>query len=385
MRKVLILLVAFAVMGTAAFADGKFTAWNEGIAFLYAQVGNSTSQVGWGPNWDKPSGAGADNEWTFGYDGKGYGFSGSFEFGFSNAAGGGPGLTLGNSSWQWFGAYFKPFGDAVKITLGAPRIDYVQWTYIEGYGAYSRFVSNDLAVAAEIKPMGGLTIGLADFLPANIVPGSLTLGNLGSGTNFDILSNFGVLLSYSMDNLGTLTAQYKVQNATGNPNTTRDSSNVGVGLNISAIQNIGINAGFNYDFVNSLMKVSASAKASLAPILIEADVAFAQSNVETADALKTVVPAFGSFGAEALVEYDMGTMGIGAQIGYDDGQGVGLLGESASAAWNGFEVYPYAVANFDNGSSIKIGFVYASGVAATANAAAGQSLIAIPITYVWAF
>jgi hypothetical protein len=32
-----------------------------------------------------------------------------------------------------------------------------------------------------------------------------------------------------------------------------------------------------------------------------------------------------------------------------------------SGSWDGFEVNPYVVRNFDKGSSVKLGFVYASG------------------------
>jgi len=366
MKRLVIAAVVLALVAIAAIpvvADGKFTAWNEGFAFLYAQVGSGSAQAGWGPNWDKPTGAGADNEWSFGYDGKGYGFSATLEFGTTQTADG-PQLAVGNAAWQWFGAYFKPW-DFLKVTLGAPRIDYVQWTYIEGFGAYSRFVNADLSAAFEIKPMDGLTIGLADYIPQVLASG-LNIGNLASGANLDIGNNFGVLASYTMANLGTFTAQYKRQDSNGAGTLT--SSSLGVGVLISAMTGISINAGFNYDLVNSLMAVSASGKVSMAPILVEADVAF-----------KQVSSSVSSFAAEVLGEYDMGTMGVGAQVGYDDGNGVGLLGEGASAAWDGFQIYPYVVANFDNGSYIRLGFVYASG--ANSHAA----VIAIPIQYVWAF
>jgi hypothetical protein len=374
MRKVLILLVVFAVIGTAAFADGKFTAWNYGLAFLYAQVGSNAAQAGWGPNFDKAVGAGPDNEWAFSYDGKGYGFTAAFEFALLTNANGQPGLALGTPSWQWWGTYFKPFGDVLKVTLGAPRIDYVQWSYLEGFGAYSRYIGSDLSVTAEIKPVTGLTVGLTEFIPWGGAAG-LNMGNFGTGTNMDFGNNFGLLASYTMDNLGTFTAQYKRQDSNGGGALT--STELGVGVAISAIKNLSINAGFGMaasttnGIDNYLMTVDASAKVTMSPMWLAVDAAF-----------KQVSTSLSSFAVEAGGEYDMGMLGVGAQVGYDDGNGVNLIGELASGAWAGFEVQPYVAANFDNGSYIRVGLVYASGAGTGVEK---DAVIAIPITYLWAF
>ena len=376
MRKVLILLVVFAVIGTAAFADGKFTAWDYGLAFLYAQVGSNPAQAGWGPNFDgtAKSSSGPDNEWAFSYDGKGYGFSAALEFSLTATAGGQAGLGIGNTAWQWWGTYYKPFGDVLKVTLGAPRIDYVQWTYLEGFGAYTRFINSDLSTTFEIKPVGGLTIALADYIPWSGLNGN-SLGNAGTGMNLDIADNFGVLASYTMDNLGTFTAQYKRQDSAPAA-ATLTSSEIGVGVAISAIKNFAINAAFGLrtDAVqDSLMAFSASAKVTLTPVWVAADVAYKQVN-----------PSLNSFAIEAGGEYDIGMLGVGAQVGYDDGNGVALIGELASGSWAGFEIQPYVAANFDNGSYIRLGIVYASGAGPTGSPQS-NSLIAIPITYLWAF
>lgn len=370
MRKVVILLVVFAVIGTAAFADGKFTAWDYGLAFLYAQVGSGSAQAGWGPNFDAPKGDGPDNEWAFSYDGKGYGFSAALEFALALTAGGQPGLGIGATSWQWWGTYFKPFGDVLKITLGAPRIDYVQWTYIEGYGAYTRYINSDLSVTAEIKPVTGLTIGLTEFIPWNGLPGN-NLGMAGTGEPMDFGNNFGLLASYTMDNLGTFTAQYKRQDSAPAA-ATLTSSELGIGVAISAIKNFAVNAAFGLRTdaaQDSLIGFSASAKVTMSPLWVAADVAY-----------KEMTTSLNSFAIEGAAEYDIGMLGVGAQIGYDDGNGVALIGELANGSWAGFELQPYVAANFDNGSYIRLGIVYASGAGPTGSPQS-NSLIAIPITY----
>jgi len=389
MKRLVIALVALAIVGGFAFADAtapvsKWTAWDYGIAFLWAQSGSSSPVAGWGPNFDLTNGnrsasglplnaaqMGPDNEWAFGYDGNGYGFSSALEFGLQATQGGQPGLAIGATSWQWWGAYFKPFGDYVKVTLGAPRIDYVQWTYIEGFGAYTRFINSDLSVTAEIKPIAGLTVAVADYIPANLAsPLANLLGNAGQGLNFDIGNNFGLLGSYTMANMGTLTVQYKRQNAETAGSAT--SSNVGLGVNVSAVKDLAVNAGFNYDLVNSLATLSASTKITMfSPITVAADVAFKQVNSST-----------NSFAAEGDVQYAIDKYSVGVTFGYDDGNGVGLMGELASASWAGGEVYPYVQANFDNGSYLRIGFVYASGAGSGAES---NSFTAVPITFLWAF
>jgi len=375
-----VVLALVALVGTAAFADGKFTAWNYGLAFLYAQVGSGPASAGWGPNFDGVAGkssSGPDNEWTFGYDGKGYGFSGSFEFSLTATTGGQPGLGIGNTAWQWWGAYFKPFGDVLKVTLGAPRIDYVQWTYLEGFGAYTRFINTDLSATAEIKPIAGLTVGLSEFIPWDGLNGT-DLGNMGTGQKMDFGNNFGLLGSYTMENLGTLTAQYKRQDSAPVAQTLT-STEFGLGVAITAVKDLSVNVGFGARAAtatginNYLMTVDASAKYTMSPAWVAVDAAYKQVNT-----------SLNSFAVEAGGEYDVGMLGVGAQIGYDDGNGVALIGELASGSWAGFEIQPYVAANFDNGSYIRIGIVYASGAGPTGSAQS-NSVIAIPITYLWAF
>ncbi len=86
---------------------------------------------------------------------------------------------------------------------------------------------------------------------------------------------------------------------------------------------------------------------------------------------------------------------IGATVGYDGGTGwlnQGIGNYQTVNAWNGLEIYPYVKANFDNGSSLKIGVVYTSGgvngtysVPGVFSNDASQSVLAVPIIYVWSF
>jgi len=386
MKRLVIVLVALAIVAGFAFADmaapvSKWTAWDYGLAFLWSQTGSNSAVAGWGPDFDSTgkSAAGPDNEWVLGYDGNGYGFSSALEFALAPTAGGQPGLAIGNTAWQWWGAYFKPFGDVVKVTLGAPRIDYVQWTYIEGFGAYTRFINSDLSVTAEIKPAAGFTVAIADFIPSDMAVGVLNIAHAGYGMNFDLGNNFGLLGSYTMANMGTLTVQYKKQD-TELPGASA-SSNLGVGVAITAIKDIAINAALGYDTVNSLATVSASTKITMFnPITVMADVAFKQFD--------TAAPGNGgytgnAFAIEGDVSYAIDKYSVGVTFGYDDGNGTGLMGELASNAWAGAEVYPYVQANFDNGSYLRLGFVYAGG--AGSSPLLNQSLVALPITFLWAF
>jgi len=352
MRKTLILLVVLAVIGSAAFADGKFTAWNQGDLYLYTQVGSGTATYGWGPGWDYngASGIGVDQEWSFGWDGKNIGFSGTFEFGNG-----------GLGSLSWFGTYYK-FADLVKVTLGAPRISYRQYDYIEGGTVNNRLVSGAYSVTAEVTPVAGLTIGIAQYVPnataiASAFPIAAANGYqaIASATNADWFANeaFGVM--YNMDKVGTFMAQVKT-----------DSKAIDVGATISAIQNIGISFSGDFGLKTATTSIATltSVQAAFAPITLAATFGF---NYATA----------ASIAVEAKAEYAMGDYAVGILGGYDDGTGVGLFNQQCGT-WDGVEVNPYVKANFEGGY-IQLGFVYASG------ANSHSSVIAVPIIYSWSF
>lgn len=372
MKKALMVLFVLAFVGAAAFADGgKFTAWNQGDVYLYTSIGGGAGTVGWGPTWDyttaNSNGPGPDQEWGFGWDGKNIGFSATIEFG-------GTPLLGSNGSSYWFGTYYK-FGDLVKLTLGAPRIDYRTGDYIEGIQPYNRLVEAQYSVTAEIYPMSGLTVGLAMYVPnnegsiANVFGANWTAltGAVGAGgwqgvasaTAADYANNIGVVAQYALPNLGTFTLQYRRAGTSGTNN-----GQLGIGAVISAVKNIGIaaSAGINLDTTTTITAMG-SVNAAFAPLTVQATGAYSTGS--------------SSFAAEAKVEYAMGTYAAGAQIGYDDGKGIALLNQ-ACGSWDGFQVYPYAKANFDGGY-IQLGVVYATG------ANGHSSVIAVPIQYSWSF
>lgn len=360
MRKALILLVAFAVLGGAAFADGKFTAWNQGNLFLFGQLGAragtpATTFAGWGPSWDKPN-TGVDQEWSFGWDGTNIGFSGTFEFG---------NMSLGQpaGATNWFGTYFK-FADIVKLTIGAPRIVYRQYDYIEGATATSRFVNGEYSAAIEVMPIKGLTVGFVQYI-ANAAGTELTTHDSPNAWEYistaipgDYFSHMGLGVLYSMEGFGTFMAQYKSSDKA-----------LGVGATVTSIKDVGISLSTSFGFpTTTTTTISAilGLQAVMAPFTVAATAGLYVPNATTS-----------AFAIEAKVEYAMGMYAFGILGGYDDGKGVGLFNQQC-ATWDGPEVYPYVKANFDGGY-VQLGVVYAGG------ANNHSSLIAIPIVYSWSF
>jgi len=363
MRKawVILLVVALTAVSVSAFADGAWTAWNQGNFYPYIAFNNNPGIAGWGPNYD--TNGGIDQEWTFAYSGKNYGFNMTTEFGNANALANGTSQSFGGISW--FATWFKLF-DMIKVSLGMPRIgDYQQFTNIEGAN-FSRFADSNWGAYVQVTPIDGLSIGLADYVPgisATAFPGASPV----------LYSNgFGAAVQYAVANVVTLQAQYKALSNPSGP-----SQAVQVGFNLTAMKGLGVNGAVNIDFSNSTALtegVLLSAKWSMDPIMVALDAKF--SNAATFQ-----------YGVEGQLEYAMGMWSLGAQVGYDSGTGLfnGNVGD-----WAGFEVWPYVKASFDNGSFLKIGFLYASGSTTAATTWNGVTtglnpVIAVPVVYVWAF
>jgi hypothetical protein len=366
MRKawLLLLVVALTAVSVSAFADGAWTAWNQGNFYPYISFNSNPGIAGWGPNYD--ANGGIDQEWTFAYAGKNYGFNMTTEFGNT------PGAVAGSASQafggiSWFGTWFKLF-DMVKVTLGMPRIgDYQQFTNIEGAN-FARFGDSDWGAYVQVTPIENLSIGLVDYVPgisATSAPGASPV-LFGNG--------FGAAVMYTLPNVVVLQAQYKaISTAAG------DKKAAQAGFNLTAMKGLGVNGAVNLDFSSAAqlaIGVLLSAKLAMDPITV------------ALDARLSSAAAF-HYGVEAQLEYAMGMWSLGAQIGYDEGVGLfnGNVGD-----WGGFELYPYVKAGFDNGSSLKIGFLYASGMGTAGGFAtwngvttAQKSVIAVPIVYVWAF
>jgi hypothetical protein len=394
MKKLLIVLLALTVLGIFAFAQdaaapapavSKFSAWNYGQLFLYNKIGSSDATYGWGPTWDgfqagensAPTPTyGVDQEWGFSYDsvkdknGNSYGFSATLEFG-------GPTL-LNPYGWSWYETYFK-FGDMVKLNLGDGRIDYGTSTNIEGADA-ERFINNgDYSLDAEFYPVPGLMVALAAYVPqnttlANSTGGTISWNNIATASGIDYSDNWGIAAKYTVSGTGSILAQYK---RTGTSVACSDA--LVLVADYTAFQNVDLKLQFDAKDIapiptggTILTTLWLNATWNMAP--------FTATGVIGYSHLAPITGAVNSFAFEVEPEYALGGgAAVGANIGYDDGQGIGLLGSLGSGAWNGFQVWPYVKQNFDNGSYIDVGILYASG------ANGGASVFGIPITYSWAF
>jgi hypothetical protein len=418
MKKLLIVLLALTVIGVFAFADdamapapvGQFHAWNYGMLFAMAANGSASSStsVGWGPSWDPNRGI--DQEWTFAYDGKDYGFSGTFEFGMGDFGE----STTGAGSISWFDTYYK-FGDFAKFTAGKLDIGEYRWTtFIEG-AANARFGQRAYAGMIQVYPIEGLSLAVLENVPGNT---TTYMGDTVNAVNF----SYGTFVGANYQNWTNVAASYvmkdmgKVYFAWNNT-----ASEFSVGVNISAVKPLSLQVVYDDDYAGGVATstVWITGSYTMDALALTADIGFGSG---TGQPYGTTNPVTGlptgastltgaqvangaqwsnggssttAFAAEIKGEYTMGKYAVGALVGYDNGAGMGLFNGQA-AGWTGLELYPYVKANFDNGSYITIGVLYASGAngggqtlnSASWNAATpgySQSLFAIPISYCWAF
>ncbi len=103
-----------------------------------------------------------------------------------------------------------------------------------------------------------------------------------------------------------------------------------------------------------------------------------------------------AFAAELALEYAVsGPYAIGALVGYDNGDGANWF-EGGYGGYAGFMINPYFAINFANGSRVRVGVLYASGVSSVTSdpsnqlgpnfpSTVTQAVIGIPIDYVWSF
>jgi hypothetical protein len=349
-----LIIVGLVTAGGSAFGQGKFTAWNEGVLYPYITVGSITTN-GWAPHFDPP-GNGIDQEWGFGYDGKDFGFTGTFEFGMDNFA-------ASAANLSWFSTYYK-VGDLARITLGKPRMsDYTQFSMIEGNDSGLRFSDSDFGGFLQVTPVTGLSVGAALYVPkADAFANTAAL---------DYANNFGIALSYAVPDMMTLALYYR---ASGGATGTKQFT---AGANISAVKAFPITVSYTGDFSNSanlVNKAFVSLGTGMAPVSV---------SVDAAVKMQTLAPTL-SFAVEADAQYVlMGNWSLGATVGYDDGNGIKWF-EQGDGVWAGLEVWPYLLGKFDNGSTFKVGFLYASGSTAATGSAA-QMIVGVPIYYVWQF
>jgi len=375
MKKAWIFLIALALLAFSMpiFADapaaGSFHAWNQGNFYPVFAWGSNSATTGWGPSWYNVKSI--DQEWTFSYDGNNYGFNATFEFGGDNFANTGNPATAAPSI-SWFATYYK-FGDLVKVTIGKPRFnDYTDFTVIEGQN-FKRFGDSDFMGILQLFPTTGLTVAAALY-----TPDIGAVANAMGGVAGDYGDNFGVAASYAMPNLASVKVLYRASEATLGASSTATKL-VSGSVNVSAMKGLTAIVGVQADISNSSNTVLTAwlsgGYTAMAPLTINADLALKNSSS----------PSQTAYFAEVQAEYVvMAPWSLGIQVGYDGGSATGVKFGwygGGSGDWTGLQFWPYFKANFDNGSSFKVGFVYAT----ADNAGASNAVIAVPIVYVWAF
>ena len=414
MKKLLVVLLALMVIGVFAFADdamaapasqGQFHAWNYGELFSYASVNGGSAASGWGPSWDPNYGI--DQEWTFSYDGKNFGYSGTFEFGMGNFAQ----STTGEGSISWFDTYYK-FGDMVKFTAGKLDIGDYRWTtFIEG-GANARFGQRNYSGMIQVYPVPGLSLAVLEEVPGT---SNLDAQAGNKATNINAVNySYGTYAAADYQDNTNLAASYEMKDTFKAyfawNNTAREAS---VGVNISALKPLSLQVVYDDDYMSPTQStIWLTAGYTMGALALSLDAGYMTGTSSMYGYTNTgsvAVPVYtvssvnyniggdtvSAYAAEIQAEYTMGQYAVGAKLGYDNGAGIGLYGGQA-AAYSGLEVYPYVKANFDNGSYIMVGILYASGANANgatlgnaswnaANPSYAQSLFAIPISYSWAF
>jgi len=378
MKKAWIFLIALALLAFSMpiFADapaaGSFHAWNQGDFYPVFAWGSNGASSGWGPTWDGAQGI--DQEWTFSYDGNNYGFNATFEFGgdqFDAAGATSPGQPI-----SWFATYYK-FGDLVKVTIGKPRFnDYTDFTTIEGQN-FKRFGDSDFMGIVQVFPVSGLSIAAALYTPSSLTAG-WAWQNAESNLSADYGNNFGIAGSYAVPNVATVKVLYRANESTLGDSGTA-SKYVSGSVSVSAVKGLTAAAGVQANLTsssNTIITAWLSGGSSMfAPLTINAD--FAIVNQPS--------PSQTAYFAEVQGEYVVAApWSFGVQLGYDGGSATGVhVGwfDGGGNEWSGLQIWPYLKAAFDNGSSFKVGFMYAS----ADRQGNSNAVIAIPIIYVWAF
>jgi len=375
MKKAWVFLIVLALLALSVpiFADapaaGSFHAWNQGDFFPVFAWGSNSASSGWGPYWD--ANKGIDQEWTFSYDGNNYGFNATFEFGMDQFV---TEPTAAGQPISWFATYYK-FGDLVKVTIGKPRFnDYTDFTVIEGQN-FTRFGDSDFMGIFQLFPVSGLSVAAALYTP-NTLGGAAA--NAIAGLAADYGDNFGVAASYAVANMASVKVLYRAsESALGDSSTA--TKKVSGSVSVSAIKGLTAIVGAQAD-------VSSSSNTIITAYLTAGISMFSPITLNFDGAIKNASgPGTTAYFAEIQGEYVVAApWSVGVQLGYDGGSQTGVkVGwfDGGSGEWTGLQIWPYVKAAFDNGSSFKVGFVYAS---ADMNGAS-NAVIAVPIIYVWAF
>jgi len=412
-KKSLVVLLVLCVFGFIAFAQdapapqGQFHAWNQGQFIAAASLNGGDITTGWGPGWDNAGGL--DQEWSFTYDGKNFGYDATTEFGSANAfnsqpetgASGTTGFVYKgwSAALSWFGTYYK-FGDSAnpyaKIYLGMPRDnDYSFLSYINGNPVKQRLMDSQWGANLQVFPMSGVSIEFTDFVPPQTISGA---------TGLAIADNFSVGAKYAIPDMATVFAYYKaIQNNYNSPkvldvpNVTVGSTNtkyLDVGLKYSGMKGIGVMGEFAYDMTTTGTGTGVSDPLNQIDLYVGATTSKVANMNLAVDFFLHSNSSFTVFTVEANGQYNMADSpwAVGANIGYDGGAGQfnGGNGETPLAGTTGAGVLiqPYLSYTVDGGNgNVKISFVYAGGGVnneATKNVATTANW-GIPIVYTWSF
>lgn len=345
MKKASVILVALLLLvGMSVSAQSKWTVWGEGIMYPFYKVGDADAGAGWGPiNWGTDTGSvtGQYNQWTFAYDADNFGYYAVFAF---------DGKAFGAIDLARFAAYYK-FGSLVKLTMGAPRINYTAFSFIEG-NHLGRWNNGSYATALEAFPIEGLSVG-AEVIVDNVDP-ELNLGP-------DWGKMLGFAASYVLPNIATIYA-----------NTRLDQEYFNVSADVTALKDIGIMAGLKYTWTDGASGIFAlaGAKMPVGPAKVALEAALQTNAGLSADVF--------AFGVDVDGQYALNDKwNVGVTVGYDNG--VGNVGSGEGTPGAGFSVFPYLKAGFGD-SYVKFGFVYASGF--DNDIGVVDATMAIPIMYV---
>jgi hypothetical protein len=356
MKKLLVVLLALTLFGVVAFAQdaeatvkpvGTFTAWNEGIAYLYDKQGDADATTGWGPNWNTVTGI--DQEWSFGYSGNNYGFSGTLEFGMDNFGNNSDAADSYGATISWFNTYYK-FADVVQLQLGKLHVgDYRAAGGLIESQFVRRIANSEFGALLQLLPIGGFSAGVFAQIPQGGAQVSDYGDNLGFGVAYDMPDMLNVKLTYR----------------------TIDSVFNG-GVSVTALKPVTIVVGFQNEAENDTTFVYGSVGGKVMDALtVNLDAAYKSATTD-------------AYGVEVQGEYAFGGQyAVGVRVGYDDGNGVGLIGNGDAIYSNGgLFLFPYVVSNFDNGSYVKLGVAYSSGDTGDVPL---DSRFQIPLVYVWSF
>jgi hypothetical protein len=406
MKRLLFVLLALACVSTLSFGQGVFHAWNLGEYIVAGQLQEGPIGAGWGPAWDKAGGL--DQEWTFAYDGKNFGFDATLEFGsadFANvSAGGGIAQPGGWQPITWFGTYYK-FGDYAKLYIGMPRDnDYSLLSYINNIPLEQRLMDSQWGANLQVFPIAGLSVMLTGFQPPSaewatptgtgFLTGTLNFGdNFAAGAKYTMKDVFTALVYYKAiqyNNAGA--ASYQTYGPHDNVNIL-NMKYIHAALEYVGIKDLSLQAGLAYDF---------SSQGDVAePQFVSVYLGAMTSKVRNMDLaaqfyLKSVASDYTVFTVDASGQYNFpnsGGWGVGAQIGYDLGAGASRWngwtnGMTPLSAYNGAGLFlePFVVYNVPGGY-VKLGFVYVSGGPdfSTAGHPSTKQSWGIPISYNWSF